>query len=146
MTDSASLQAFDNYSSLGEDPSRSCAETSNTQVIREIVRKRGLYGLGEQFAAGKIELTAIDQTIFNIITDQATPRPTRNARIWLHYLFDRLFNPQQGSRAFRIGEVHYGIGNELFKKMLGPSMTYTCGYWANAKTLEEAQNAKLDLI
>ena len=30
--------------------------------------------------------------------------------------------------------------------MLDKRMVYTCGYWKNAKTLEEAQDAKLDLI
>jgi cyclopropane-fatty-acyl-phospholipid synthase len=30
--------------------------------------------------------------------------------------------------------------------MLDPTMTYSCGYWKNAKTLEEAQIAKYDLI
>ena len=29
--------------------------------------------------------------------------------------------------------------------MLGPIMAYSCGYWKNATTLTEAQEAKLDL-
>ncbi|MCA9376259.1 MAG: cyclopropane fatty acyl phospholipid synthase, partial [Candidatus Doudnabacteria bacterium] len=50
-------------------------------------------------------------------------------------------------RAFDIGEHHYDTGNELYKRMLDPRMTYTCGYWnGGAQTLEEAQEAKLDLI
>ena len=38
------------------------------------------------------------------------------------------------------------LGNDLFEAMLDPSMAYSCGYWAQANTLEEAQVAKLDLI
>ncbi len=42
--------------------------------------------------------------------------------------------------------VHYDLGNELFTHMLDSSMTYTCGYWKDAQTLEQAQFAKLDMV
>ena len=45
-----------------------------------------------------------------------------------------------------VGKEHYDIGNDLYQLMLDKRMTYTCGYWKNAKNLEEAQEAKLDLI
>jgi cyclopropane-fatty-acyl-phospholipid synthase len=45
-----------------------------------------------------------------------------------------------------IGERHYDIGNDLYKNMLDKRMNYSCGYWKNTKTLDEAQEAKLDLI
>ncbi|HSP43915.1 MAG TPA: cyclopropane fatty acyl phospholipid synthase, partial [Luteolibacter sp.] len=48
--------------------------------------------------------------------------------------------------AWKVGEVHYDLGNDFHSAMLGPSMTYSCGYWRDAETLEEAQHAKLDLI
>jgi cyclopropane-fatty-acyl-phospholipid synthase len=58
----------------------------------------------------------------------------------------RLANRQKGRHAYTVGERHYDLGNELFEAMLGPSMIYSCGYWARAGTLEEAQNDKLDLV
>ena len=58
----------------------------------------------------------------------------------------KLFNYQSKARAFQIGEHHYDLGNDLFEKMLDKRMIYSCGYWKNAKTLDEAQEAKLDLI
>ena len=42
--------------------------------------------------------------------------------------------------------MHYDIGNDLYELMLGKSMAYTCAYWKEAKTLDEAQNAKFDLV
>lgn len=54
-------------------------------------------------------------------------------------------NRQNRRRAFRVG-AHYNSGNELFKCMLDRRMIYSCGYWKGAKTLDEAQEAKLDLI
>ena len=58
----------------------------------------------------------------------------------------RLVNLQSTSRAYNIGKKHYDIGNELYKNMLDKRMNYSCGYWKNSKTLDQAQEAKLDLI
>jgi cyclopropane-fatty-acyl-phospholipid synthase len=50
------------------------------------------------------------------------------------------------SQAYRDGKVHYDLGNDFYQAMLGNNMVYSCGYWKNAATLEEAQVAKLDLV
>ena len=57
-----------------------------------------------------------------------------------------MVNLQKPSRAFQIGRHHYDIGNDLFSRMLDRRMIYSCGYWKNATTLDEAQEAKLDLV
>ncbi|MFJ2779054.1 class I SAM-dependent methyltransferase [Kitasatospora sp. NPDC087315] len=42
---------------------------------------------------------------------------------------------------------HYDVGNDFYALVLGPSMVYSCAYWVPAaKSLEAAQEAKLDLI
>jgi len=42
---------------------------------------------------------------------------------------------------------HYNIGNDLFEKMLGKHMQYTCAYFYKPNmTLDEAQYAKMELI
>ncbi|MFJ3787873.1 class I SAM-dependent methyltransferase [Kitasatospora sp. NPDC090091] len=42
---------------------------------------------------------------------------------------------------------HYDVGNDFYGLVLGPSMVYSCAYWEPAaKSLEAAQEAKLDLI
>jgi cyclopropane-fatty-acyl-phospholipid synthase len=44
-------------------------------------------------------------------------------------------------------QYHYDVGNEFFALFLDESMTYSCAIFSRgAKTLEEAQLAKLDLI
>jgi cyclopropane-fatty-acyl-phospholipid synthase len=58
----------------------------------------------------------------------------------------KVFNLQNKQRARQVGEQHYDIGNDLYECMLDSRLTYSCGYWAKAQTLEEAQEAKLDLI
>lgn len=45
---------------------------------------------------------------------------------------------------------HYDVGNEFYELVLGPSMVYSCAYWAGpddpSYTLEDAQRDKLELI
>ena len=45
---------------------------------------------------------------------------------------------------------HYDIPSEVYKIMLGPSMTYSCAFWdkggPDKQTLEEAQNAKINFL
>ena len=42
---------------------------------------------------------------------------------------------------------HYDVSNEFYSWVLGPSMAYTCGVYADeATTLEQAQAAKFDLV
>src|SRR5450759_4408426 len=45
---------------------------------------------------------------------------------------------------------HYDVGNEFYRLILGPSMAYSCAYWAQepgpAYGLEEAQRDKCELV
>ncbi len=42
---------------------------------------------------------------------------------------------------------HYDVGNDFYRLVLGPSLTYSCAYWARDDfTLEDAQEAKYELI
>ncbi|WP_371623860.1 cyclopropane-fatty-acyl-phospholipid synthase family protein [Streptomyces sp. NBC_01116] len=41
---------------------------------------------------------------------------------------------------------HYDVGNDFYALVLGPSMVYSCAYWQDGGTLEEAQRDKLDLV
>ncbi|MFI5347500.1 MAG: FAD-dependent oxidoreductase [Elusimicrobiota bacterium] len=59
---------------------------------------------------------------------------------------DRLTNRQTRTRSTTVAEEHYDAGNELYRLMLDPTMTYTSGVWAPGYTLEDAQNAKYDLL
>ncbi|MEU2183949.1 cyclopropane-fatty-acyl-phospholipid synthase family protein [Streptomyces thermolilacinus] len=41
---------------------------------------------------------------------------------------------------------HYDVGNDFYELVLGPSMVYSCAYWTEGGTLEDAQRDKLELI
>lgn len=74
-----------------------------------------------------------------------------NSKHWLvllHPLSKVLpwFNLQTRKKAWEVGRSHYDIGNDLYEAMLDENMQYSCGYWKEAKTLDEAQMAKMELI
>ncbi len=109
------------------------------------VRSGGLFQLGEDYLAGKIELERTDELVYWLMRSQESLGAARQAQILLYALSSKIFNPQQGERAYHIGKVHYGLGNPLFERMLGESMTYTCGYFKGTDQLDQAQWQKLEM-
>lgn len=55
-------------------------------------------------------------------------------------------NHQSLSRVKEDVPFHYDIGNDLYTNMLDDRMAYTCAYWKGAKSLNEAQENKMELI
>ncbi|WP_322493874.1 cyclopropane fatty acyl phospholipid synthase [Chloroflexus sp.] len=107
---------------------------------------RGSLGLGEAYMDGWWDCAAIDEFICRLLQAQAPAQVgwLINLPLW----FDsRWNNRQRGRGAFVIGQRHYDIGNDLYAAMLDRRMIYSCAYWdSGARTLDEAQEAKLDLI
>jgi cyclopropane-fatty-acyl-phospholipid synthase len=107
----------------------------------------GNLGLGESFMAGWIEIDRVDEFIDRVLRAGLQREVGRSPRIWWEALKARLFNLQTRERAWEVGERHYDLGNDFYRDMLDPRMTYTCGFWGEgAQTLTEAQEHKLDMI
>jgi cyclopropane-fatty-acyl-phospholipid synthase len=66
--------------------------------------------------------------------------------LWWNTLKAKIVNAQRQSRAGVIGERHYDLGNRLFASMLDKRMIYSCAFWDQADSLDEAQENKLALI
>ena len=105
----------------------------------------GSLGLGESFMDNWWDCDALDVLIEKLLRGGIRNR-VHSRRVFLQPLTTRLFNRQNPHRATQIARVHYDIGNDLFEAMLDKRMMYSCGYWQSAKTLDEAQENKLDLI
>lgn len=116
-------------------------------LYRRILRK-GSLGFGEAYMDGLWDSERLDETMTRLIGVCAGERLPGIAamRSALATVGDLLLNRQSRRRAFAVGERHYDIGNDIYRAMLDPTMSYSCGYWRDARTLEEAQQAKLDLI
>jgi len=105
-------------------------------------------GLGESYMDGDWDCEQLDEfftRILRVQLDLQAPGLLK-VQLLLEMLRHRLFNLQSRRRAFQVGERHYDVGNDLFEAMLDPYMMYSCGYWAKAETLAQAQQDKLDLI
>lgn len=108
--------------------------------------KEGLFGLGEDYIKGDWQVERLDDLLVQLIRNYTHTQSKWNVRILAYLAHSLLFNPQAGSGAFVVGERHYDLGNDLYRAMLDSSMSYTCGVWRGAKSLEEAQLTKLRTI
>ncbi len=105
----------------------------------------GSLGLGEAYMDGWWDSAALDG-FFSKVLSAGLDMKVRTRTWFFDALRARVFNLQKVSRAFDVGRRHYDIGNDLYQCMLDKRMIYSCGYWKNAATLDEAQEAKLDLV
>jgi cyclopropane-fatty-acyl-phospholipid synthase len=117
----------------------------NPHFYERVLRETSL-GLGESYMDGWWDCEAVDQFIHRVLLAKLDEKVKGNWKIMLHTLRSRLINLQSPSRAFEVGEQHYDLGNDLYSAMLDKRLNYTCGYWKKAKTLDKAQEAKLDLV
>jgi cyclopropane-fatty-acyl-phospholipid synthase len=116
------------------------------RFYERVLRDRSL-GFGEAYMAGWWDSKALDECIAKILKAKLTKRvkPTW-AMIW-NVVKAKILNMQKkGGRSSKVIDAHYELGDDLYENMLGITMAYTCGYWKNATTLDEAQRAKFDLI
>jgi cyclopropane-fatty-acyl-phospholipid synthase len=138
-------------------------EFHSPTALAQVLRAPGELGLGRAYAAGLLTVDDLDASLRLIDTFQAPelslsqqakltlavlratglvipPRPPASE---LHLRGER----HTIGRDRRAVRHHYDAGNEFFALFLDRSMTYSCAYFSGgAGTLEEAQEAKLDLV
>ncbi|MBN2390845.1 MAG: cyclopropane fatty acyl phospholipid synthase [Anaerolineae bacterium] len=115
-------------------------------LFYERVLQQTTLGLGESYMEGWWECAALDEFVNKALRANLRDKVKGNLGILLHALKSRFFNLQSRARAFQVGEHHYDLGNDLYEAMLDKRLNYTCGYWKDAATLDEAQEAKLELV
>ena len=113
-------------------------------LVRVLVR--GTLGGGEGYAHGEWECRSLDELVFRLLKSDIDEKWDARPVLSLRKLLAKLLNRQSRSLARENVHTHYDIGNDLYEAMLGRSMAYSCGYWRSAATLDEAQDAKHDLI
>ena len=118
----------------------------HNEALYARVLRGGSLALGESYMDGWWDANELDAFFTHILLADLPSKVKGNAKLIAQIGTNVILNPQRKKKAFEIGEHHYDVGNDLYEKMLDKSMTYTCGYWKDAKTLDEAQFAKLDLV
>jgi cyclopropane-fatty-acyl-phospholipid synthase len=132
-------------------------------ALAHALRAPGELGLGRAYVAGLIDVDDIEAALRIVDTFEppklslrqmarlaiavvracGVVRPPRPPQTELRLRGER----HTLARDRRAVRHHYDVGNEFFKLFLDESMTYSCALFSRgAKTLEEAQEAKLELV
>ncbi len=133
-------------------------EIKDPRFFRRVLSDPSL-ALGETYMDGMWDSPAIDRVTEKLFSAQLrghvpirsfwrTPALAALAllRENCRYYRDRFTNRQTRDRSKRVAQEHYDVGNDLYRQMLDPTLTYTSGIWRPGFSLEDAQNAKYDLI
>jgi cyclopropane-fatty-acyl-phospholipid synthase len=120
------------------------------RVLNENLYDRVLAGgslaAGDAYVDGWWESSRLDQFFHRIFLSDLNEKLTKSWRMQFDFLLARLGNRQTLSRSREVAELHYNLGNDVFQTMLGRRMAYTCAYWNDANGLDEAEEAKLELV
>lgn len=110
------------------------------------VMQQGSLGLGESYMDGWWDCPALDQCFTKIFEADLPGQVHLTLPLLISMIKAKFMNLQSKSRAFQVGQEHYDLDNDLFQKMLDSRMIYSCGYWKDANSIDEAQRQKLELL
>jgi cyclopropane-fatty-acyl-phospholipid synthase len=120
-------------------------QVHDDRFYSKVLRSQSL-GLGEAYMDGWWDCDAIDEMIAKIVDTKLLDNLSLNLTMVGGALAGSLINLQTKTKARKNASAHYDIGNDLYRRMLGEQMIYSCAYWKDTTTLVAAQAAKLDLI
>jgi cyclopropane-fatty-acyl-phospholipid synthase len=119
-------------------------QVHNEDFYPKVVR-RGTLGLGEAYMDKWWDCDRIDILICKLLRAKLDTHIKTNLSLALTNRLATIFNFQSLYRSKKVAKQHYDLKDELFNVMLDKNKIYSCGYFKKAKTLDEAQIAKLDL-
>ena len=106
----------------------------------------GSLALGEAYMDGWWDANQLDVFFATYFKHKNLEEQVSSIVDVVNDVYARVRNLQRSQKAFVVGEEHYDVGNDLYRAMLDTRMAYTCGYWKEATTLDQAQEAKFDLV
>lgn len=139
------VQNLLNYADIQLDGNRPWDIKIHNNLFYKRVINGGSLAFGESYMEGWWDCEKIDELVTRILRTKLHNRISFNLRN-LITLIGSYISYKIPSDPFEIGKHHYDLGNDFFEAMLGKTMVYSCGYWKDAKDLDEAQEAKLDLV
>jgi cyclopropane-fatty-acyl-phospholipid synthase len=133
------------------------------EAFAHALRAPGQLGLGRAYVSGALAVDDLDE-VLELLDGWEPPALDRRSQARLALAAARAsglrrpprpptselrprgqrHSPERDARAVR---HHYDVSNDFFKLFLGDSLTYSCALFSRgAKTLDEAQEAKLELV
>lgn len=152
-------------STLGPESAKATVVVRTPRALRRMIYAPGELGMARAFVAGELDIEgdllgalgdlrggipkialgprAIGAALASAVEVGAAGRPLRPPEEEARPR-GRAHSRERDSQAVR---HHYDVGNEFYRLVLGPSMTYSCARFVTPDaTLEEAQEAKHELI
>lgn len=120
-------------------------QVHDARLYRQILKEPSL-GVGEGYMEGWWDCEQIDVLFYRIFRELRSKELYKLWRFLRHVFVHAVTNQQNPTRSKQVAHQHYNIGNDLFVRMLGETMAYTCAYWKSAQTLDKAQYDKYDLV
>jgi cyclopropane-fatty-acyl-phospholipid synthase len=120
-------------------------QVHDDRLWNRIISQREL-GLAEAYMDGWWDVESIDQFLTKLLEINVLDKAPFSISLVGHAVKSTVLNRQTKAKAAANAKHHYNIGNDLYARMLDKEMAYSCGYWKSAKTLDQAQIAKFDLI
>jgi len=105
----------------------------------------GELAAGESYMDGWWDAEELDEFCTRVHRANLSEQVREWGMIWLA-LKSLIINRQRKAHSAEVAHQHYDLGNDIYEAMLDRNMQYTCGYWKNATSLDQAQKNKLDLI
>jgi cyclopropane-fatty-acyl-phospholipid synthase len=118
----------------------------NEERLYDRILRDASLGLGESYMDGWWDCESIDSFIDRVLRANLREKVENNLRIAWQAIKAKLFNRQSMRKAQEVAERHYDLGNDLYRAMLDKRLNYTCAYWKEADNLDDAQEAKLELV
>lgn len=105
----------------------------------------GFSGVRDAYVEGWWDTGRLDEVTCRALSaDFSLPSASR-LTLALSLIAARITNLQSVRRANQV-RAHYDLGDDLFAAMLDRRRIYSCAYWRTATELDDAQEAKLDLV
>jgi len=120
-------------------------QVHNTNFYQRFISK-GSLGLGESYMDGWWDAEQLDQFFYRILKKNLDNQIKITFDRILMYSRSMIFNMQSRNRSKKVIREHYDLDNDLYMSFLDPYNQYTCGYFKDTESLNEAQENKLDLI
>jgi len=153
---------FYDSSSCGPVGSEVILRVNNARALRHFMRHPGELGLARAFVGGDLEVDGDMHTAMTLLGSMGHPRVGwRDILDVARLLGPRLVGPAPvppeeirlrgrihgGGRDAEAISHHYDVSNSFYRRVLGPTMAYTCAcYPTEDASLEQAQFEKFDLV
>ncbi|MEP6927783.1 MAG: cyclopropane fatty acyl phospholipid synthase, partial [Ginsengibacter sp.] len=111
----------------------------------ERVLAGGSLALGESYMEKWWDCAHPDEFISHLISSDLENTIKKSTKLKTEIVLTKVLNYQTQTRARNNIHMHYDMGNEVFRATLDKRMVYSCAYWRDAATLDEAQENKLEL-